>query len=422
MSEKPNYKKTLTACYFGYITQAIVVNLAPVLFIVFRENYGLSYEKLSFLVLLNFVTQIFVDMLSIRIADRVGYRRYIIIAHSFAVVGLCMLGILPALLPSNAVYPALIAATLTYAAGSGIIEVLVSPIVEAVPGDAKSSSMALLHGFYCWGQVLVVLLTTLLLKLLGHSLWYLIPLMWALIPLQNIFRFARAPIAPVVADGEKKIPLRSLLTKKLFLFALIMMTCSGASELAMSQWASMFAEKGLGVSKTVGDLLGPCMFGVLMGCGRTLYGLFGQRLKPERLLVGSALLCVCCYLAAAFSPNAVVGLAGCALCGLSVSLMWPGMLSISAAEFPGGGTPMFGTMAVFGDIGCSLGPWITGMVSGAVISSSEAANAESAGLKAGLLAAVIFPLIMLVLLPYFIKKDAEKANPADTEENPADTE
>jgi hypothetical protein len=287
--------------------------------------------------------------------------------------------------------------------GGGLLEVLISPIVEALPGDAKASAMALLHGFYCWGQVAVVLMTTLLLRLTGFSMWYIIPVFYAIIPAMNAVFFSRVPICPIVADG-KNIPLRSLFKSKLFLIALMLMACSGASELAMAQWASLFAEKGLGVSKITGDLLGPCLFAVFMGTGRTLYGLFGYKINLRRTLVASSFLCILCYLTASLSQDPFLSLAGCALSGLSVSLMWPGMLSLTSERYPGGGTPMFGTLALFGDVGCSVGPWLTGIVSSSVMGVNATAAAEKLGLRAGLLTAVIFPTLMIFGVSMLKKK------------------
>ncbi len=399
-----SYKSTLYACYLGTITQAIVVNLAPILFIVFQDSYGISFEMLGRLVLVNFVTQIATDLFAVRYVDRIGYRKCIVAAHILATAGLVMMGLLPAITGPSYSYAAITIATFVYAVGGGLLEVLVSPIVEALPGDAKASAMALLHGFYCWGQVAVVLLTTLLLHFIGYSSWFVIPVLWAILPLFNSFFFSRVPIAHIIKDG-KIIPLGSLFKSKLFLLALVLMVCSGASELVMAQWSSLFAEKGLGVSKITGDLLGPCLFAVFMGTGRTLYGLFGDKINLRKTLIFCSFLCVACYLTASLSPNPFLSLAGCSVCGLSVSLMWPGMLSLTSERYPGGGTPMFGMLAVFGDIGCSVGPWLAGVVTGSYISLNSSAAAEQIGLKAGLLSAIIFPVLMIIGVSLLRKKN-----------------
>ncbi len=401
------YQDTLYTCYFAYITQAIIVNLPPTLFIVFRERFGLSYAQLSFLVLLNFFTQIGVDLLSIKITKLLGYRRYVVIAHILASIGLVMMGIFPEMAGSGTpAYAALLLCTVLFSAGSGIIEVLVSPIVEAVPGDAKASTMSLLHGFYSWGQVIVVMLTTIILALIGHDLWYVLPIVWAVIPAFNIYRFSVVPINELEDGDEKSVPLRELFRKKVFICIVLMMICSGASEQSMSQWASLFAERGLGVTKTVGDLLGPCLFAVFMGVGRTAYGLFGQKINPAKAIWLLSFGCVACYAMTVFSSNAVLGLAACALCGFMVSLMWPGMLSVASAAYPGGGTPMFSVLAMGGDIGCSFGPWLTGMVSDSVIKYSTLG--ESAGLHYGLGAAAIFPVIMVLIMPVIFAGNKNK--------------
>lgn len=400
------YKDTLRTCYFAYITQAIIVNLPPTLFIVFRERFGFSYAQLSFLILLNFATQIAVDVISIKLTKILGYRKYIRIAHIAAAAGLVLMGILPEIAGSGIPsYIAVLFCTVLYSAGSGIIEVLVSPIVEAIPGDAKASAMSLLHGFYSWGQVLVVMLTTLILALIGHDLWFILPILWAIIPAVNIYRFSVVPIAELEDNVEEGIPLGKLFAKRLFICILLMMICSGAAEQSMSQWASLFAERGLGVTKTVGDLLGPCLFAVFMGIGRTAYGLFGQKINPAKAIWLLSFGCIGCYAVTVFSSDAVLGLAACALCGFAVSLMWPGMLSVASATYPGGGTPMFSILAMGGDIGCSFGPWLTGMVSDSVIKySSLGEKAESAGLHYGLLAAMIFPVLMAIVMPVFLRR------------------
>ncbi len=390
-----SFKSTLHACYLGYITQACIANLAPLLFVLFRQQFGLTLEMLGRLILLNFMTQMAVDFLSVYFVDRIGYRVSIVTAHFFAVLGLLGLSLLPQIMDP---YSGLTLATIFYAVGGGLIEVLVSPIVDALPGDAKASSMSLLHAFYCWGQVAVVLLSTAYLHFWSGS-WQLLPLLWALLPLGNLFFFLRVPLMPAVEES-RRIPLRKLLRSKSFLLCMVLMTCAGAAELGMCQWASYFAEAGLGVSKVLGDLLGPCLFAVFMGAGRTAYGILGARLRlrPALLLCGG--LTVCCYLVAALSPIPLLSLLGCALCGLGVSLMWPGTLSLAAERYREGGTAMFGILAMSGDIGCSLGPWLIGLISSAAAEapafSAQAAamGADAFGLRAGLLLATVFPILL----------------------------
>lgn len=394
------YKHTLYACYFGYITQAIVNNLAPILFIVFQNQFNISFEMIGRLILINFGTQLIVDALAVKFVDRIGYRISMVMAHLFSTVGLVALGILPGLLPHP--YIGLLISVVIYAVGGGLLEVLVSPIVDALPGDAKASKMSLLHSFYCWGQVGVVLITTLLLKVIGSSLWFVLPVLWSLVPLYNLLRFIKVPLMPSVPEHEK-MQVSRLLNSKLFLVALILMTCAGASELAMSQWSSLFAEKGLQIPKVVGDLLGPCLFALLMGIGRTIYGVWGHKINLRKALMASAALCITCYLVTALVTIPFISLLGCAVCGLAVSLMWPGVFSITSRHFPKGGTAMFGMLAIFGDLGCAFGPWLAGVVSDLSQKSVRLVQAaadsglstEQLGLKVGIFAAVVFPVVML---------------------------
>lgn len=376
-----NYKSTLHACYLGYITQALIVNLPPLLFVVFRDNYGLSYTMLGSLVVVIFVTQLVVDALAIRFIDRIGHRAAAIMAHAFAAIGMVALAFLPRLLPEP--YVGLVIASLLFAIGGGLIEVLVSPIVESLPGDAKASAMSLLHSFYSWGQVLVISLSTVALLLVGRDLWFLLPLLWAVLPIFTLFRFARVPLVPP-EEESKRTPVRTLVTSRLFLVALLLMVCSGAAEQAMGQWASLFAERGLGISKTLGDLFGPCLFAVMMGIVRTLYGTKGQAINIHKTLIVCSFLCILSFAIVALVPVPAISLLGCSLCGLTVSLMWPGMLSLTAGGYPTGGTAMFAMMALGGDLGCSVGPWLTGVV------------ADSGSLNIGLATGMIFPAIMLV--------------------------
>lgn len=403
------YKHTLYACYFGYITQAIVNNLAPLLFIVFQDEFGISFEMIGRLILINFGTQIVADLLAVKFVDRIGYRKAAVSAHIFSAAGLIALGVLPKLLPSP--YTGLVLAVVIYAVGGGLIEVLISPIVESLPGEAKASAMSLLHSFYCWGQMGVVLLTTFLMKLLGIGMWFVLPVLWSAIPIFNLFRFIKVPLMPAIPE-EEKTPARQLLSSGGFIIALILMMCAGASELTMSQWSSLFAEKGLKVPKLVGDLLGPCLFALLMGLGRTAYGIWGHKIHLRRALLASGALCIFCYAVTVFVQNPVFSLLGCAVCGFSVSLMWPGTFSLTAEAYPKGGTAMFGMLAIFGDLGASIGPWLAGLVSDlaqksnrlVALGAANGLNPEQLGLKSGLLTALVFPVILFIGLAFLKHK------------------
>lgn len=399
---QPNYRKTRMACYRGYIVQGVINNLSPLFFVIFQRDYQVSYGMLSSLILFNFVTQILVDMLCVKLVDRVGYRAAAVTAHLFSTAGLLLLGLLPRALPSP--FTGLAIATVVCAVGGGIVEVIVSPIIDSLPSEDKDAKMSLLHSFYCWGQVGVVLLTTLAVRLLGDGLWWVLPLVWAVLPAFNTVCFLRVPLRPTVSQ-EEKIPLATLAKSKVFLLAMVLMLCAGASELSMSQWSSLFAEEALGLPKVVGDLLGPCLFAVLMGVGRTIYGIWGPKLNLYHALLLTAGLCVLCYLGTALFPIPLVSLFCCALCGFSISLMWPGVLSSTSASYPKGGTAMFGVLAVCGDLGCSVGPALTGAVSEVVsssplpaLSSLSPEQLNQLGLKAGMLVAAIFPLVLLLCL------------------------
>ena len=315
--------------------------------------------------------------------DKIGQRTAIVLAHVLAAVGMVLLAFLLGFLPQQ--YVGLVISSIVFAIGGGLIEVLVSPIVESLPGEARASSMSLLHSFYSWGQVLVIILSTIALLIIGHDLWFMLPLVWALLPIITLVKFTKVPLVPL-KEGNNITPLKTLITSKIFLLAILLMVCSGASEQAMGQWASLFAEKGLGISKTFGDLLGPYMFAIMMGIVRTLYGIKGQKIDIHRALLICSALCILSFVITAIVPLPAVSLTGCALCGLTVSLMWPGMLSLTAAGYPSGGTAMFAIMALGGDLGCSIGPWLTGVV------------ADGSTLNMGLLAAIIFPAAMLICL------------------------
>lgn len=380
---KNDYNKTVTACFIGYIVQAIVNNFVPLLFLTFQSSYQIPLAKITMLVTINFGLQLLVDLLSVTFVDKIGYRASMILAHVFATVGLVLLTILPECFSDP--FIGIFLAVMVYAIGGGLLEVLVSPVVEACPTEHKEQTMSLLHSFYCWGHVGVVLLSTIFFRLFGIENWKILALIWALIPLCNTFLFAKVPIASLMEDGERGLTIKELFSMKIFWILFLMMVCAGASEQAVSQWASTFAEKGLGVTKTIGDLAGPMAFAVLMGSSRALYGKYGEKMDLDRFMVYSIFLCIASYLGISLIPNPVTGLIGCALCGLSVGILWPGTFSKASAAVPKGGTAMFALLALGGDLGCSGGPTLVGMVS----------SCFNDNLKTGILAAVIFPVLLL---------------------------
>ena len=387
---KNQYHKTITACFLGYIVQAIIVNFAPLLFLFFQRTYGIPLSQITLLVTFNFGIQLLVDFLSVGFVDKIGYRVSLVAAHILSAAGLILLTILPDVLPSP--FAGILIAVMIYAVGGGLLEVLVSPVVETCPSDtmeeehSKEKAMSMLHSFYCWGHAGVVLLSTLFFRAAGIENWKILAVIWALIPIGNALLFAKVPIAPLIKEGETGLGLKELFRMKLFWILLIMMVCAGASEQAVSQWASTFAEKGLGISKTAGDLAGPLAFAVLMGTSRVFYGKYGDKIHLERFMVCSSCLCILSYLGISLLPLPQLSLIACAVCGLSVGIMWPGTFSKAAAALPRGGTAMFALLALGGDVGCSGGPTLVGMVSGAL----------GDNLKMGVLTGTVFPVLLLI--------------------------
>ena len=379
MKKLESYQHTIYASYIGYLTQAIVNNFAPLLFLWFQKSWSLSLAEITLITTVNFAVQLMVDLASAVVVDRIGYRVSAVIAHIFSAAGLFGLAFLPDLLPNK--YAGVMISVICYAIGGGLIEVLISPIVEACPTEGKEAAMSLLHSFYCWGHVGVVLLSTVFFSMIGVDHWRILACLFALIPALNCLYFSAVPLYPIVKEDETQIPIGSLLRQ-------IMMICSGASEQAVSQWSSAFAESALGVSKTVGDLAGPCAFAFCMGIARALYGKLGDKIPLQKTMSASALLCMICYLMITVPSQPVVNLLGCAICGFSVGIFWPGTFSIAARALPAAGTVMYALMALAGDIGCSSGPSIVGFI----------ARAMDGVLKAGIQGAIVFPVVMLISL------------------------
>lgn len=391
---KPTYKTTVFACFVGYIVQAIVNNFAPLLFITFQNTYDIPLSQITLLVTINFGVQLTVDLLSTLFVDKIGYRASIVLAQGFSAAGLILLTVLPEVMPP---FAGILAAVIVYAIGGGIIEVLISPIMESCPTDNKEKAMSLLHSFYCWGHVGVVLISTAFFALCGIENWRYLAYAWALVPVINGFIFLKTPIAPLIAEGEKGMTLAELFKSKVFWLLVVMMVCSGASEQGVSQWVSAFAETGLGISKTAGDLAGPLTFATLMGISRAIYGKYGDKLNLEKFMSVSAVLCIFSYVLASLAPIPLLSLIGCAVCGFSVGIMWPGTFSRASATLRTGGTAMFALLALAGDLGCSAGPTLVGFVSDAV----------GGNLKVGILAAAVFPLVMVLCLVIGRKKKEE---------------
>lgn len=380
---KRSYKRTLTACYLGFVTQAISANFAPLLYLTFHRSYGIPLGRIAIISTVFFLTQLVVDILCARYVDWIGYRKCILASCLCSAGGLMGLAVLPELLGSP--FWGILLSAVVYAVGSGLIEVLCSPIVEACPFQRKEAVMSLLHSFYCWGSVGVVIASTAFFRVFGIENWKLLACLWALVPLFNIYNFATCPIEPPVKEGHS-MSIGSLLRVPVFWTAIVLMVCAGASELAMAQWASAYTESAIGFSKAAGDLAGPCLFAAAMGISRMLYGKFGHRMNLMQFMYCSGALCLICYLLAALSRLPFVGLTGCILCGFSVGILWPGTISISSARLPRGGTAMFALLAMAGDLGGALGPWLVGTVS----------ELTGNSLQKGLLAGSVFPLCLIL--------------------------
>ena len=390
---KFTYKTTMISCFVGSVVQAIIVNFVPLLFITFQNTYNIPLSKITALVTVNFCVQLLTDVVAVRYADKIGYRASLVIAHTLSAIGLILLTFLPVIIDP---FIGILISVMIYAVGGGLLEVVVSPVVESCPSDNKEKAMSLLHSFYCWGHVGVVLISTLFFKFAGINNWRILTLLWALIPIVNNFMFMKVPIVPLIPTGERGMTTVELFKNKVFLLMFVMILCAGASEQAVAQWASAFAEKGLGISKTLGDLAGTMMFAVCMGVSRAFYGKCGDRINLDKFMIYSSLLCVVSYLVVAFAPHPLLSLAGCAICGIATGIMWPGTLSKSASMLRNGGTAMFALLAVGGDLGCSIGPTLVGTV----------ADRLGGNMKLGIFTACIFPVLLAVCL--IVNKERKK--------------
>ena len=399
MRIKNNYKATVAAAFLGYITQAIMLNFPPLLYIFFQSDYGLSLSQVSFLITANIVVELVVDIIVSKIAPRVGYRPLIMLATVLATLGLISMFLLPAVIPDK--FTALLLSMALCGSGGGIMEVLISPIVEACPTKNKSGMMSLLHSFYCWGQAAVVLFSTLFFLAFGLENWMFVAIFWTIVPLSCLFLFARAPIYMLEDGNEKRESVLTLFKNKIFWVLVLMMVCAGASELAMAQWASAFAETVVGRSdlKWLTDLLGPCLFAICMGCARVFYAKKSEKIDLTKGIFISSLICISAYLITILSPLPAISLVGCALCGIGAGIMWPGSFSIASAKMPNGGVLMFGLLALAGDFGCLVGPSLAGQMS-AVFDDN---------LKVGFAVSIIFPLILAVICAVmFFKRKSQK--------------
>ena len=391
MEKQKNYKKTLVACYLGFVTQAITANFTPLLFLTFKNTYGIGFEKIALIPMVFYFTQLLIDFAAAKFVDKIGYRVCVVSSQVLSAAGLVLMAVLPELF--SVPFAGILIAVVLYAIGSGLVEVLVSPIVEACPFENKGGMMSLLHSFYCWGAVAVILGSTLFFTVFGIENWKILTVLWAIIPFWNAFNFMFCPIERLVEE-DQRMRTSQLLKLPLFWLLILLMICAGASEASMAQWASAFTESAMGVSKTVGDLAGPCLFAVFMGISRIVYGKLSEKLDLTKTMLACGGLCVLCYLTASLSAMPIIGLAGCALCGVSVGIMWPGTISISSQKCPRGGTAMFAFLALAGDLGATVSPSLVGGIS----------NMAGGNLKAGLFAATAFPLLLIFGLIFLHRK------------------
>lgn len=387
-----NYNKTITACFIAYIVQAIVNNFAPLLFLTFSTTYNIPLTQITFLVTINFTIQLTIDLLSVYFVDKIGYKNSLLIAHGLAFLGLLSLAILPNIITP---FVGLLISVFIYAIGGGLLEVIISPVMEAIPTDNKEKAMSLLHSFYCWGQVGVVLISTIFFYFFGINNWKILAIVWSIIPLLNLFFIASVPVPSLLGEEETGMSVKELFSTKIFYLVIILMILSGACEQAVSQWASTFAESGLGVSKTMGDLLGPMFFAIMMGTSRLIYGKKGDKMPLKKYMILTSILCLLSYLIIGFTNNPYIGLLGMGICGFSVGLLWPGTFSLASKALPKGGTALFALLALGGDVGCSGGPTLVGLFSGESI-------------KDGIRISTIFPILLIVCLIIFINYEKKK--------------
>ncbi len=402
---KMSYKTTYYAACTGFGVQAIVINLSPLLFLTFQKQFDISFAQIGMLVTCNFVIQMLIDMSSALFVDKIGYRKAAILSQLSAAIGLAGLGVFPEITPNA--YMGIIVATVFLGIGGGLMEVVGNPIVESLPINIRSADLSFMHSFYSWGLVAVVLLSTVFFSVFGIENWKILTALWAIVPVVNAIVFSKTPIVSPKPEDEK-LSFTGLFKTKVFWVLLVLMVCAGVSEQAISQWASLFAEAGLGVSKSMGDILGPCLFAVLMGISRVYYAKANHGMNLRKFIMYSACLCVISYVIVVFSPFPVVSLLGCGLCGLSVGIMWPGVVALAAKYCPKGGTAMYSMLALFGDIGCSLGPTMVGLVAGVSDGVTNMAiftsgNADEIALKIGILSTIVFPIAMVVTTAFLSK-------------------
>lgn len=388
-----SYTRLKAACYMTNISMAVVCNLPPLLFLTFRSLYGISYSLLGLLVLVNFCTQLGIDLAFSFFSRRFNIPLAVKLTPALTVAGLFLYAVWPWLFPDS-VYVGLVVGTVLFSVAAGLAEVLISPVIAALPSKDPDRAMSGLHSAYAWGAVGVVLLGTVLLLVFGMTNWPWLVLLFALVPLTGFVLYMGQTIPPLQTEEQAGGALRLLRQPGLWLCVLCIF-CGGAAEVTMAQWASSYLEQALGISKVWGDVFGVALFSVTLGLGRTLYAKRGRHIA--RVLTLGAAGAAVCYLTAAVCDQPLVGLAACAFTGLCVSMLWPGSLVVATDRFPTGGVFIYAMMAAGGDLGASVGPQLVGVITDLTLA---AGGSEQQGLKLALLGGMLFPLLAVPLFAY----------------------
>lgn len=405
---KNNYKILKLACYSTNVSMSVITNMPPLLFLTFREQFGISYSLLGLLVTVNFFTQLLVDLIFSFFSHKFNIQKAVKFTPVLCMIGLLFYSLCPSLFKNNE-YIALVIGTVIFSASGGFGEVLISPVIAAIPAKDPDKEMSKLHSTYAWGVVGVVLFATAFLAVFSSKYWQILMLILSLIPLFAAIAFAFSKV-PTMQTPERVSGALKLLKNSGVWMCVLAIFLGGAAECTMAQWCSGYLEQALGIKKIYGDIFGVALFSVMLGAGRTLYSKIGKNIAP--VLFFGALGAALCYFIAALSPFAVVGLVACALTGFCVSMLWPGSLIVASDRFPAGGVFIFALMAAGGDMGASIGPQLVGIVTDASIknpflidlASRFSVMPEQLGMKLGMLIGMLFPLCALPLYYYIWKK------------------
>lgn len=410
---KNTFTRTKIACYTVNVSMSVVGNLSPLLFITFHDLYGISYSLLGLLVLVNFCTQLCIDLIFSFFSNKFNIPLVLRVMPALTLAGLALYALAPVIFPS-AVYLGLVLGTILFSVSGGLAEVLISPVIAAIPADNPEREMSKLHSVYAWGVVAVILFGTLFLLAFGQQNWQWLTVTLMLIPLLAFVAFLRAEI-PQMQSGEKSSGSVGQLKNKTLWLCVVGIFLGGASECTMAQWASGYLEQALSIPKVWGDIFGVALFSLTLGLGRSLYAKFGK--NAEKILLLGSIGAAVCYLVAALSNVAVLGLSACALTGLCVSMLWPGSLIVSSERIPDGGVFVYALMAAGGDLGGSVGPQLVGLITDGVAASPFASElaaslnltAEQIGMKCGMLVGAVFPLLAIAVFSVMLKTKKKRS-------------